>query len=174
MQRARAAVDARLPDPSQQETLRTLGDDQVSALVERYVAAWERNDVEAVVAMLTEDAAISMPPLASWFGPRDVFAEFLAAFPLSGSWRWKVARTTANGQPALGFYVWDEPAGAFLPFALNVLSLRGDRVRDVTAFVVRSIEVEREAQFHRWVDVVADPKRLELMFGRFGLPESLA
>jgi RNA polymerase sigma-70 factor (ECF subfamily) len=173
MQRARAAVDARQPDPSQQETLRTLGDEQVSELVDRYVAAWERNDVEAVVAMLTEDAAISMPPLASWFGPRDVFAEFLAAFPLSGAWRWKVRRTTANGQPALAFYVWDEPAGAYLPFALNVLSLRGDKVKDVTAFVVRVIEVEREDQFHRWAEVVADPERVALVFGRFGLPDQL-
>jgi RNA polymerase sigma-70 factor (ECF subfamily) len=173
MQRARAAVDERLPDPSQQETLRTLGDDQVSELVDRYIAAWESNDVEAVVAMLTEDAAISMPPLASWFGPRDVFAEFLAAFPLSGSWRWKVRRTTANGQPALAFYVWDVPAGAYLPFALNVLSFRADKVKDVTAFVVRVIEVEREDQFHRWAEVVADPERVDLVFGRFGLPDQL-
>jgi RNA polymerase sigma-70 factor (ECF subfamily) len=173
MQRARAAVDARLPDPSQQETLSTLGDEEITALVDRYVAAWESNDVDSVVAMLTEDAAISMPPLASWFGPRDVFAEFLAAFPLSGTWTWKVVRTTANGQPALGFYAWDEPAGAYLPFALNVLSFRGEKVKDVTAFVVRTTEVEREDQFHRWVDVVADPERLELAFGRFGLPDQV-
>src|SRR4051794_33360329 len=97
LQRARAAVDERLPDPSQQQTLRALGDERVAELVDRYVEAWESNDVDTVVAMLTEDAAISMPPLASWFGPRDVFAAFLAAFPLSGAWRWKVARTTANG-----------------------------------------------------------------------------
>jgi RNA polymerase sigma-70 factor, ECF subfamily len=173
MQRARAAIDARLPDPSQQETLRTLGDEQITELVDRYVAAWESNDVDAVVAMLTEDAAISMPPLSSWFGPRDVFAEFLAAFPMSGAWRWKAARTTANGQPALGFYAWDEPARAYLPFALNVLSFRGAKVKDVTAFVVRTTEVEREDQFHRWVDFKADPERLELAFGRFGLPDAL-
>jgi RNA polymerase sigma-70 factor (ECF subfamily) len=153
--------------------LRTLGDEEITALVDRYVAAWESNDVDSVVAMLTEDAAISMPPLASWFGPRDVFAEFLAAFPLSGTLRWKVVRTTANGQPALGFYAWDDPAGAYLPFALNVLSFRGDQVKDVTAFVVRATQVEREDEFHRWVDMAADPKRLELVFGRFGLPESL-
>ena len=173
LQRARAAVDERLPDPSQQQTLRALGDERIAELVDRYVEAWERNDVDTVVAMLTEDAAISMPPLSSWFGPRDVFATFLAAFPLSGAWRWKVARTTANGQPALGFYAWDDAAAAHLPFALNVLSLRGDRIKDVTAFVVRTTEVEREDQFHRWVDVVADPKRLELAFGRFGLPDAL-
>jgi RNA polymerase sigma-70 factor, ECF subfamily len=174
MQRARAAVDERLPDPSQQETLRALGDDEIAALVDRYVEAWENNDVDAVVTLLTEDAAIAMPPLASWFGPRDVMAEFLAEFPLSGTWRWKVVRTTANAQPALAFYAWDEAAGAYEPFALNVLSLRGDKVKDVTAFVVRTTEVEREDEFHRWVEVVADPERVELVFRRFGLPDTLA
>jgi RNA polymerase sigma-70 factor (ECF subfamily) len=123
--------------------------------------------------MLTEDAAIAMPPLASWFGPRDVMAQFLAAFPLSGDWRWKVVRTTANAQPALGFYAWDDGAGAYLPFALNVLSFRGDKVKDVTAFIVRTTDLEREEQFHRWVDYAADPQSLESVFGRFRLPASL-
>jgi RNA polymerase sigma-70 factor, ECF subfamily len=174
MQRARAAVDERLPDPSQQETLRTLGDEQITELVDRYVDAWERNDVDAVVALLTEDAAISMPPLASWFGPRDVFAAFLAVSPLSGAFRWKVRRTTANAQPALGFYAWDEAASAFLPFALNVLSLRGDRVKEVTAFIVRTLDLEPGEEFARFTEVRADARRLELWFDRFGLPDSLA
>jgi RNA polymerase sigma-70 factor (ECF subfamily) len=173
MQRARAAVDERLPDPSQQETLRALGDRRISVLVDRYLAAWENNDVDTVVAMLTEDAAIAMPPLANWFGPRDVMATFLAAFPMSGDWRWKAVRTTANAQPALGFYAWDDAAGAYLAFALNVLSFRGDKVKDVTAFMVRTTDLERDEQFHRWVDYPADRERLELVFGRFGLPDAL-
>src|ERR671917_460513 len=49
------------------ETLRTLDDDEITEIVKTYVDAWERGDVEAVVALLTEDAAIAMPPLASWF-----------------------------------------------------------------------------------------------------------
>jgi RNA polymerase sigma-70 factor (ECF subfamily) len=166
-------VEERLPEPSQQATLRVLGDERLGELVDRYIAAWERNDVEAVVAMLTEDAAISMPPLASWFGPRDVFAEFLAVSPLSGAFRWTVRRTTANGQPALGFYVWDEAAGVYLPFALNVLSLRGDKVKEVTAFIVRTLDLEPGEEFRRWTEVRADVRRLELWFGRFGLPDSL-
>ena len=74
LQRARASIEERVPDQSQQETLRTLDDDEIDEIVKTYVDAWERNDVEAVVALLTEDAAIAMPPLASWFGPRDEFA----------------------------------------------------------------------------------------------------
>src|SRR3954453_7889028 len=71
MQRARAAVDERVPEQSQQETLRSLGDDEVRELVERYVDVWERNDVEAFTAMLAEDASFAMPPLATWYSTRE-------------------------------------------------------------------------------------------------------
>src|SRR5688500_17403864 len=80
LQRARKAVEERVPEQSQQATSRELGDEEQRKLVARYVKAWEENDVDTVVSMLTEDAAISMPPLASWFGPRDVMEEFLRAF----------------------------------------------------------------------------------------------
>ena len=60
--RARGGRRARCPAQSQQATLRTLGDDEIRALVERYVDAWDRGDVDAVVAMLAEDATFSMPP----------------------------------------------------------------------------------------------------------------
>jgi RNA polymerase sigma-70 factor (ECF subfamily) len=173
LQRARKAVEERVPEQSQQATLRALGDDALRDLVTTYADAWERNDVETVVAMLSEDAAISMPPLASWFGPRDVFARFLAMWPLSGTWKWKTQLTTANGQPAIGFYAWDDDAGTHLPFALNVLTLKGDKVSDVVAFAVRSIEPSEREKYHRWVDQPADEKRLEGTFERFGLPPKL-
>jgi RNA polymerase sigma-70 factor, ECF subfamily len=173
MQRARKSVEERVPEQTQQATLRALGDEKLREIVDTYVDAWERNDVDAVVAMLTEDAAISMPPLASWFGPRDVFAEFMRLWPLSGTWRWKTLVTTANGQPAIGFYAWDDEAGAHLPFALNVLTLRGDKVSDVVAFVARSIEPQEREAYHRWVDQPADERRLVGTFERFGLPDRL-
>ena len=71
LQRARKTVDDRLPEQSQQETLRELGDDGLRELVDEYVEAWERGDVDAVVGMLTEDAAFAMPPLKTWFGGRE-------------------------------------------------------------------------------------------------------
>jgi RNA polymerase sigma-70 factor, ECF subfamily len=107
LQRARAAVEERVPEQSQQATLRTLGDDSVRAVVDRYVDAWERNDVEAFAAMLAEDATFAMPPLASWYEGREAISLWAAGWPLSGAWRWRVVRTTANGQPALGFYAWN-------------------------------------------------------------------
>ena len=106
MQRARASVEERTPERSQQETLRALGDDAVRALVERYVAAWERGDVDGVVAMLAEDAAFSMPPNAEWYRGREPIRAFLPTGPLSIRRRFVPIR--ANGQLAFGTYRdWD-------------------------------------------------------------------
>ena len=174
LQRARAAVSERTGERSQQATLQALGDAQMRRVVEQYTDAWERNDLEAVVGMLTDDAAIAMPPLATWFGRTpEAMRAFLAGYPLSGIWRWKTLVTTANAQPAIGFYAWDEAAGTHLPFALNVLSFRGDKICDIVAFVSRSIApTEREA-YHRWVDQPIDPDQVFAAFGRFGLPDRL-
>src|SRR3954454_2126248 len=103
LQRARAAVEERVPEQTQQETLRTLGDDGLRELVDRYVDAWERNDVEQFAEMLAEDATFAMPPLASWYSTRDGIAEWARGWQRSGAWRWRTAYTHANGQPANGF-----------------------------------------------------------------------
>jgi hypothetical protein len=81
--------------------------------------------------------------------------------------------TTANGQPALAFYSWDEDEEAYLPFGLNVLTLRGDRISDVTAFVTRSTAPEEREAYSRWPDQPADPRRALGFFERFGLPDRL-
>src|SRR3954462_4888532 len=134
LQRARAAVDERVPEQSQQETLRALGDDEVRELVDRYVDVWERQDVDAFAAMLAEDATFAMPPLASWYGGREAITIWARNSPMSGDWRWKSILTRANGQIALGFYAWSAEERGYRAFALNVLTLRGDRVSDVVAF----------------------------------------
>ena len=71
LQRARAAVAERVPERSQQATLRSLGDEEVRELVDRYVDAWERCDVEAFAAMLAQDATFAMPPMSTWYRTRD-------------------------------------------------------------------------------------------------------
>ena len=173
LQRARKAVDERLPEQSQQATLRSLGDEGVREVVERYVDAWERGDVDAVAAMLTEDAAFAMPPLRTWYQGREGIALFLAGWPLSGQWRWSHVRARANGQEALAFYSWDEEEGSYLPFALNVLTLRGAQISDVTAFVMRTTQVPDPDAFERWPEQPAEPARLAAFFERFGLPDRL-
>jgi RNA polymerase sigma-70 factor (ECF subfamily) len=173
LQRARAAVDERVGERSQQKTLRSLGDDGIKRLVTRYVDAWERNDVEAFAAMLTEDATFAMPPLSSWYRGREAIAAWAAGWPLSGAWRWRTVQTTANGQLALGFYAWNEDDGFYRPFALNVLTLRGDQVSDVTAFIARSAAPRDPEIFERYPDEPVDADRAMAMFGRFGLPAQL-
>ena len=174
LQRARAAVDERVPEQSQQETLRSLGDDGVRELVDRYVDAWDRRDVDAFAAMLAEDATFAMPPLATWYQGRAGIAEWAAGYPLSGAWKWKTVFTRANGQPALAFYAWDDEEGAYMPFALNVLTLRGGEVRDVVAFIARSTEATDPEAYVRFPEQAADPDRMMAAFERFGLPERLS
>jgi RNA polymerase sigma-70 factor, ECF subfamily len=173
LQRARKTVDERLPEQSQQATLRALGDQGVSELVEAYVDAWEQGDVETVVAMLTEDATFAMPPLRTWYQGRDGIALFLAGWPLSGEWRWNHVRARSNGQEALAFYAWDAEEGSYLPFALNVLTLRGAQISDVTAFVMRTTQVPDDDSFARWPEQPADPAKLTTIFEHFGLPGRL-
>jgi RNA polymerase sigma-70 factor (ECF subfamily) len=168
LQRARKAVDERAPERSQQATLRALGDDGIRQIVERYIDAMGRADVDAVVAMLAEDAAWSMPPLASWFGGRDAVREFLRRGPLSGEWRWRHLPASANGQPAVAVYHWDEASGTHLPFALDVMTLDGDRIRQITAFITRTIDLD---DFSRWPEAPLDGA---LAFEDFGLPAQVA
>jgi RNA polymerase sigma-70 factor (ECF subfamily) len=173
LQRARAAVDERVPEQSQQATLRALGDEQVRALVDRYVDAWERCDVDAFAALLVEDATFAMPPLATWYRTREGIATWARAYSLNGAWRWRTVLTRANGQPSLAFYAWDEGARAYVPFALNVLTVRGPLVSNVTAFIARSIEASEPEAWVRFPEQPMDQRRLIGTFERFGLPERL-
>jgi RNA polymerase sigma-70 factor (ECF subfamily) len=137
LQRARKTIDEKLPDRSQQATLRTLGDDRVRALVERYVEAWERNDVAAVVAMLTDDATFSMPPNVAWFRGREAIGAFLPTGPMSRPRRF--LPVSANGQLAFGTYIWEPELGHFRPNAIHLIDLDGERIRDITAFLDRTV-----------------------------------
>ena len=173
LQRARKAADERLPEQSQQATLRALGDERLRELVESYMDAMQRGDVDAVVSMLAADAAWSMPPLASWFGGRDGITEFLERGPLSGDWRWRHVPARASGQAAVGVYNWDERERRHLSFALDVLTLEGARIKEVTAFITRSTEGTDGDYYARWPAQPVDPERVTAIFERFGLPSEL-
>jgi RNA polymerase sigma-70 factor (ECF subfamily) len=135
LQRAHKAVDDRLPSQSQQQTLRLLGDDALSDLVERFIAAWERHDVDALVSMLAEDARIVMPPHPSWYRGREQVALFLRSYPFRPGRRWKLIPTSANGQPALAAYRWDDQADTFTPHGITVLTVRDNQIEEITAFL---------------------------------------
>jgi RNA polymerase sigma-70 factor (ECF subfamily) len=139
MQRARKLVDERLPEPSQQETLAALDDAKLQDIVGRYTTALEEGDMDALLAMLTEDATWSMPPLAAWFRGRDAIAGFLETGPFTVDWRHRMTR--ANGQVAIGCYGWDEARGVYIFAVLDVMRLRGDRVAEVVAFIDADLAV---------------------------------
>src|SRR5205823_3554505 len=84
LQRAHKTVDERLPEQSQQATLRSLDDQELRDIVDGFVDAWERADVDALAAMLAEDAAMTMPPLPTWYTGREAVEAFLRGFALAG------------------------------------------------------------------------------------------
>ena len=133
LQRARAALDGRLPEHSQQATLADLGERGQRELVERYTAALREGDMDAMLALLTEDATWSMPPLPSWYRGHAAIAGFLERAPFTV--RWRHVPTRANGQLAVACYAWDPAAGNYAAYALDVLQLRGDRIAAVVAFL---------------------------------------
>jgi RNA polymerase sigma-70 factor (ECF subfamily) len=171
LQRARKTIDEKLPAESQQKTLRTIGDEKLREIVDAYMDALARGDVPRVVSMLAEDAAWSMPPLPTYFTGFDGIEEFLRMGPLSGQFRWKHLPTRVNGQPASAAYEWSEEEQAYLPFALDVLTFEGDRIKEVTAFITRAADSDDPEFYRRWPDQPLD--RARFTFERFGLPPQL-
>jgi RNA polymerase sigma-70 factor (ECF subfamily) len=133
--RARRELRERTPERSQQETLRALGDDEVRELVERYTEALESGDVERIVALLSEDATWSMPPLPEYYRGLADIRGFLREGPTKRRWRHVPAR--ANGQLAVGGYMWD--GERFAPYVIDVLTLDGSRITAITAFIDASL-----------------------------------
>ena len=129
LQRARKAIASTAP--TQQTVLRDLGDAAVDDIVTRWTDAWHAGDVDAIVAMLADDARYSMPPLPVWYRGKDEIRAFLLRGPLQS--RWQFLPTTANGQLAFGTYLWDSSAGAYVPGGLDVLTLLDGYVADIVA-----------------------------------------
>jgi RNA polymerase sigma-70 factor, ECF subfamily len=134
MQRARKAVSERLPDRSQQATLRSLGDDRTRALIEAYLDAWQRADVDALRALLAEDAVFSMPPWPIWWQGGETIAGFATTAARVCPSTSKVA-TRANGQPAVASYGLDPESGRYGASAIDVFTFEGDAIKEITAFV---------------------------------------
>jgi RNA polymerase sigma-70 factor, ECF subfamily len=139
LQRAHQAVEERLPSRSQQATLRSIGDERLREVVDRYVAAWERNDVDALVALLAEDASFAMPPRPSWYRGRDAVAAFLAKTPMDARERWRMVPVAANGQLAFAMY-GPEDDGRWYAHAIQTITLDPEGlITEMTAFLDPSV-----------------------------------
>lgn len=135
LQRARASAAERMPRQSQQVALRSLGEDASRRLVKRYIDAWEHHDVEALVALLTNDATQAMPPYPSWWSGRDTIVAAITGLGSPFYERWNyVAATRANGQLTVGAYLWDDSRGAFRATGLDVLTVRGELIASITSY----------------------------------------
>ena len=134
LQRARATATATLPRHSQQETLRALGDRAVADLAHRYATALETGDVDALLGLLATDATWCMPPTPTWYQGRESLREWLSRGPLVERWRHQA--TWANGQLAVGCYLFHSASGRYEPAVIDVLTLDGDKIAAVTAFLL--------------------------------------
>jgi RNA polymerase sigma-70 factor, ECF subfamily len=139
LQRAHKVVQARLTQPSQQQTLSRLGDRELRGIVERYVSAWHRADVDALVRMLTDDAVVSMPPVVGRFCGAASIRDFLATSLMAEPGRSRLVETRANGQLAFGHYRLDESSGRYVAHSLDVLTLRDTRIAEITAFAMPDV-----------------------------------
>jgi RNA polymerase sigma-70 factor, ECF subfamily len=101
-------------------------DSAVRSLLDRCLAAWHANDVDGLVALLHEDAVLSMPPFSSWYQGRESVHAILSLHPFGFGRRagWRLSPTRANGQPAFVLYRADQPGEPFNAFGLMVLSTR--------------------------------------------------
>lgn len=134
LKRARATLELRRANPSNGAARRSVEPAQEDAIVAKFVTAYEAADLDALRALLTDDAFVSMPPMPFEYEGRDLVCRFCENLFLAGR-RFDLARTRANGQPAFGAYL--RAAGASAGCGFIVLTLAGDRIAAMTRFEER-------------------------------------
>ena len=134
LQRARQTMQQHWTLHEQQKS--TLNDELRSSLLRRYVAAWETSDSQALVAILRDDVALTMPPFPVWFGGRTDIQTFLDRFVFSNSQGLplRLVPTRANSSPAFAVYQKDN-AGIYKPAALHVLSFENGQISEINDFL---------------------------------------
>jgi RNA polymerase sigma-70 factor (ECF subfamily) len=109
------------------------GDPANRVLLDRYVEAFQRADIEALLRLLRDDVALEMPPHLTWFSGRTTVGHFLAATVLPGLGPTRMVATTANGQPAAAAYSRSGD-GLYHAHALQVLTLTPGGVSRIVSF----------------------------------------
>jgi RNA polymerase sigma-70 factor (ECF subfamily) len=138
LNRARSVLAHELPD-SDRESAPLPNSPQERRIVEDFTRAFEAGDVDAVVAMLTNDAQLTMPPLPLEYQGLDAVRNFLATVALRGECRHVLIPTRANGQPAFGCYLRDPRTPILHAHGVLVLTLAGGRIAAVTRFLDNSL-----------------------------------
>jgi hypothetical protein len=130
LKRARATLQSRRPTDADRKALPTSSSEE--AVVAKFVRAWESADLDALVALLTDDVFMSMPPVPFEYEGRDLVARFCASIFGAGR-RFDLVPARANGQPAFGAYLRG-PNGISHGTGVYVLTLTGDRICALTRF----------------------------------------
>jgi RNA polymerase sigma-70 factor (ECF subfamily) len=133
LKRARAALERSRLGVAGTEPPPVSGSSSEDAIVAKFVRAYESADVDALVALLTDDVFISMPPMPFEYEGRDAAARFSANIFGAGR-RFDLVPTRANGQPAFGLYLRAPAAGIRPATGLMVVALSGERVSAMTRF----------------------------------------
>jgi RNA polymerase sigma-70 factor (TIGR02960 family) len=134
LKRARAALERHQRSSPGREPAPPPGSAAERAVVDRFTAAFESADVAGLVALLTEDVWLTMPPLPLEYQGRDLAARFLTATAFRPGWTARLVPARANHQPAFGLYVRDPETGRFYTVGLMVLTLSGSDVCAMTRF----------------------------------------
>jgi RNA polymerase sigma-70 factor (TIGR02960 family) len=132
LKRARATLRRRHPPTADREPPPAPDSPAENAIVAKFVSAWQSADLDALVALLTDGAFISMPPMPFEYQGRDIVAAFCASLFGAGR-RFDLVPTRANGQPAFGAYL-RAADGTRHGTGLYVLTLTGDRISAMTCF----------------------------------------
>ena len=134
LQRARATMKREWEGRSPASVIGT-SDAELATLLDKYVAAWEAADLTALVALLKEDAVLTMPPFSAWYHGREAIGRFIGARLFGeGGGRFRLVATRANGSPAFAVYDRDE-SGRYRAAALQVLDIVGGEVAQVDDFL---------------------------------------
>ena len=151
VQRARARMATEHREGSLARAHRPTSADVEALVMQRFQDAWEAVDIDGILALLTADALLTMPPERMRFEGAGAIAEFFATVPLDGRLdRIRLVPRRANGQPALAAYAENPGTGAHEAYGVMVFAIDGERIAGITGF----------------------PRQLEL-FGRLGLPAEI-
>jgi RNA polymerase sigma-70 factor, ECF subfamily len=130
LQRARAQIATLAPA---EDDIIEPADPKVRALLERYAAAFESADVARLTELLRADAALEMPPMATWFAGRDRVSRFLARRVLIRPGDFALTPVQANGQPSFAAYQRGDD-GSYHAHAIQVLDIRGGCISRIVSF----------------------------------------
>jgi RNA polymerase sigma-70 factor (TIGR02960 family) len=133
LKRARASLRHRMPPTGERELPPAPDSPAERALAAKFARAYESGDVDALVALLTADVRVAMPPIPLEYHGRDAVARFAASVIGQGR-PYDMVPTRANGQPAFGAYLRSPTGGIRHGTGLYVLALAGERISAITRF----------------------------------------